>query len=208
MPTSDSIQTIAAPVRIETKIRGSRFIATAVPIGSREAISEVLEGIRKEFWDASHHCYAYQLAPDGADYRFFDDGEPSGSAGKPILLALQRAGLLDVLVVVTRYFGGTKLGVGGLARAYGEAAQEAISESSTIVRHPVARLRVFAPYDDVGETRRLLEEYAETFDEEFKDVVIYLAEIREDRLDEFSGLLTERTSGRAGFVNLDTVDAD
>lgn len=208
MPTPDSIQTIAGRVRIETKVRGSRFIATAIPISSREEISDVLEQIRKEFWDASHHCYAYQLSPDGADYRFFDDGEPSGSAGKPILLVLQRAELFDVLLVVTRYFGGTKLGVGGLARAYGEAAQESVSEATLIRQFPIANVRVFTPYDDVGEVRRLLEEYSDRFEEEFKDVVIYSGEIRLDRLDTFSSLLTERTSGRAGLVNLDIVDAD
>ena len=204
----DSIQTIAGRVRVETKVRGSRFIATAVPISSRDEINDALEQIRKEFWDASHHCYAYQLSPDGADYRFFDDGEPSGSAGKPILLVLQRAELLDVLVVVTRYFGGTKLGVGGLARAYGEVAQDAIAEATPVRVFPIANVRIFAPYDDVGEVRRLLDEYVERFEEEYKDVVIYSGEIRLDRLEEFSALLTERTSGRAGMVNLDIVDAD
>ncbi len=126
MPQKRPIRTINTRSRIENRVRGSRFIATAIPISSREHVSEAIDDLRKEFWEASHHCYAYQLAPDGSDYRFSDDGEPSGSAGKPILLVLQRAELLDTLIVVTRYFGGTKLGVGGLARAYGEAAADVL----------------------------------------------------------------------------------
>ena len=201
------IRTITTRGRIENKVRGSRFIATAIPIETKDDVTAAIEDLRREFWEASHHCYAYQLAPDGSDYRFNDDGEPSGSAGKPILLVLQRAELLDTLIVVTRYFGGTKLGVGGLARAYGEAARDVLEAVQTVVKHPMASIRVFSPYDDVGEARRLVEEYTESFAEEFKDVVIYTAEIRLDKLAALGALLTERTAGRAGLVQLDAVDA-
>ena len=163
----------------------------------------MLEAIRREFWDASHHCFAYQLAPDGAVYRSFDDGEPNGSAGKPILLAVQQANLFDVVVVVTRYFGGTKLGVGGLARAYGEAAREALAASTPLERFDTEQVRVFSPYDDVGRVRHLVEQVAESFDEEFKDVVIYTATVRTERIASFALDLTDATAGRAGLVPIE-----
>ncbi len=206
MKETRPIQTIESRARIENSVRGSRFIATAIPIAGRDDVSEAIDDLRREFWEASHHCYAYQLSPDGSDYRFSDDGEPSGSAGKPILLVLQRAELFDTLIVVTRYFGGTKLGVGGLARAYGGAANEVLAEASVIIRYPMSSIRVFTPYDDVGEVRRLVEETTESFTEEFKDVVIYTAQVRVDRLAYLTETLTERTAGRAGLIELDPVD--
>ena len=200
--------TIRERVRSEIKVRGSRFIATAIPVSSREEASEVLDQIRKEFWDATHNCFAYQLAPNGADYRFSDDGEPSGTAGKPILFAIQQRDLLDVLVVVTRYFGGTKLGAGGLARAYAEATNDVLEQTPVVVQWPTTRIRVFTPYDDMKEVRRLVEAQTEEFEEEFLDVVIYTASIRDDRLDRFSEELTEKTAGRAGLINIDLTEGE
>src|SRR5438045_4076727 len=103
---SDSFKIITNSAHAELKVRGSRFIARAVPIGSKEDASAEIERVRKEHWDATHNCYAYRLAPHGLQYRFADDGEPSGTAGKPILHALQQRDLVNALVVVTRYFGG------------------------------------------------------------------------------------------------------
>ncbi|MCE2504445.1 MAG: YigZ family protein [Chlorobi bacterium] len=202
------IQTIQARVRSEIKLRGSRFIATAVPVGDKQVVNEVVEQIRKEFWDATHNCFAYQLAPNGSEYRFFDDGEPSGTAGKPILFALQQRNLLDLLVVVTRYFGGTKLGAGGLARAYAEAANDVLDHADTITLWPTTRVRVFTPYDDLSEVRRLVESETKEFDEEFRDVVIYTASIRDENLDTFSETLTEKTAGRAGLINIDIAESE
>ncbi|MCB0713455.1 MAG: YigZ family protein [Ignavibacteriae bacterium] len=202
------IQTIKERARSEIKVRGSRFIATAIPVSSKDEANDVLDQIRKEFWDATHNCFAYQLAPNGAEYRFSDDGEPSGTAGKPILFAMQQRDLLDVLVVVTRYFGGTKLGAGGLARAYAEATNNVLDQVSVVVNWPTTRIRVFTPYDDLSEVRRLVEAQTEEFDEEFRDVVIYTASIRDDRLKRFADELTEKTAGRAGLVNIDIAEAE
>lgn len=208
MSKVEPIQTIKERVRSEIKVRGSRFIATAIPVSSKEAVMEELELLRREFWDATHNCYAYQLAPNGAEYRFFDDGEPSGTAGKPILFVIQQRELLDLLVVVTRYFGGTKLGAGGLARAYAEAAQEALDQAEIVVNWPTTPIRVFTPYEDLSEVRRLVEAQTERFEEEFRDVVIYTADIRDDRLEQFSKQLTSATAGRAGMINLAIVDSE
>lgn len=208
MSQPQPIQTIRERVRSEIKVRGSRFIATAIPVADKEEANDVLDQIRKEFWDATHNCFAYQFAPNGAEYRFSDDGEPSGTAGKPILFAIQQRDLLDLLVVVTRYFGGTKLGAGGLARAYAEAANLALDEAKVSVQWPTTRIRVFTPYDDLSEVRRLVEATTEEFEEEFRDVVIYTAAIRDDRLEDFSAELTEKTAGRAGLVNIDITEAE
>lgn len=207
MDNTAPIQTIKERVRSEIKVRGSRFIATAIPVASKEDAMAELDLIRKEFWDATHNCYAYQLAPNGAEYRFSDDGEPSGTAGKPILFAIQQRELLDVLLVVTRYFGGTKLGAGGLARAYADSANDALNNSELQVNWPTTPIRIFTPYDDMADVRRLVEEQTESFEEEFRDVVIYTANIRDDRLDSFSERLTSITAARAGMINLAIVDS-
>ena len=109
------------------KIKGSRFIVTVSPIGTEEHCKDILSSLQKSHPNANHHCWAWRLT--GGRERSSDDGEPSGSAGEPILQRMRRADLIDSMVVVTRYFGGTKLGVGGLVRAYGGATGEIISES-------------------------------------------------------------------------------
>lgn len=206
MPIVGSYKTIAEHSRTEIKIRGSRFIATAVSVDSKETAAAELSKIQKEFWDATHNCYAYRLAPDGLQYRFADDGEPSGSAGKPILFVLQQRELVDCLVVVTRYFGGTKLGVGGLVRAYSEAAVAALDQARILVCHATDAVRIFATYDDMRAVRQLVERYAIRMEEEFEDVVRYTVDLRSDQVEEFAKLLTEISQGRAGMVNLDQID--
>jgi uncharacterized YigZ family protein len=206
MSDIQAFTTITERVRAELKVRGSRFIGTAVPVRSREEAAEELARIKKEFWDATHNCYAYRLAPDGLQYRFSDDGEPSGSAGKPILFVLQQRDLVNALVVVTRYFGGTKLGVGGLVRAYTEGAQAALDLAPTLVEYPTATVRVFTPYEDMKAVRPIVERYALRFEEEFRDVVSYVAVLRADHLEEFSALLTDISQGRAGVIRLDQIE--
>jgi len=135
MPDIESDQYITISGRSEGlfKDRGSKFIAIALPAENAEKAMGFLEEIKKEYHAARHHCYAYRLLQeDRVIERSDDDGEPAGSAGLPILQQLQGADLLNALLVVTRYFGGTKLGVGGLVRAYGEAARSAL-DGATIL---------------------------------------------------------------------------
>ena len=196
-------KSIVARVRSETKVRGSRFIGTAIPVAGRDDIDRELAAIRKEFWDATHNCYAWRLAPDGLQYRFSDDGEPAGSAGKPILFVMQQRELVNTLVVVTRYFGGVKLGVGGLVRAYGDATAEALNATEIITTYPSDRFRVFTPYEDMKAIRPLVERYALKFEEEFLDVVNYTLSVRSDQAEEFQSLVTESSQGRAGTVKIE-----
>src|SRR2546428_3575544 len=145
----DSFLTIAKALRApELKVKGSRFIADIVPAVSKEEVEKTLRVIRKEFHDATHHCFAYRLGIGSTLTRAADDGEPSGTAGKPILFVLTTNKLTNVLLVVTRYFGGTKLGTGPLARAYAEAAQQALSLSKIIRVHLTDTLSLQVPYDD------------------------------------------------------------
>ncbi len=122
----DTYLTIAATTIAETKEKGSRFIAYAYFVQSEEAVKEQVEILRKEHFKATHHCYAYRLGTEGKKYRANDDGEPSGTAGRPILGQIDSFGLTNVLIVVVRYYGGTKLGTSGLIAAYKESAKEAL----------------------------------------------------------------------------------
>lgn len=119
---SDTFHTIARAAEAEIKVDGSRFLAEAIPVDSRATVASEIEAIREREHKATHHCTAYRLGRDGADARSNDDGEPTGTAGPPILRQIEARDLTNTLVVVTRYYGGTKLGTGGLVRAYGDAA--------------------------------------------------------------------------------------
>ena len=118
----DTYLTLEAAAEAASRERSSKFLAYAYPVRTEEEIREHLDALRKRHFDATHHCYAWRLGPRGERYRTNDDGEPSGTAGKPILGQLLSAEVTDCLIVVVRYFGGTKLGVPGLIAAYREAA--------------------------------------------------------------------------------------
>ena len=128
----DAFKTIAAPSEGEFKDRGSKFLAHAWPVRTEADIHEKLEILRKAHIKARHHCYAWRLGADGTRYRSNDDGEPSGTAGRPILAQIDALDLRDVLVVVVRYFGGTLLGTSGLINAYREAAAEALRHAEVL----------------------------------------------------------------------------
>ena len=130
--SEDKYRSIAAPSEGVFKDRGSRFLALAFPVSSEEEIKGIIQGLKAKLHDARHHCYAWRLGLGGASFRSSDDGEPSGSAGKQILGRLESRGLSDVLVVVVRWFGGIKLGVPGLIRAYRESTEEALSAAEEI----------------------------------------------------------------------------
>lgn len=128
----DTYITLATPCVGELKDRGSKFIAYGYAVYTEEEIKEHLEVLKKEHFKACHYCYAYRLGLDGKKYRANDDGEPSGTAGRPILGQIDSFGLTNVLLVVVRYYGGTKLGTSGLKNAYKGAAKEAFEAAQTI----------------------------------------------------------------------------
>lgn len=156
MAGSDSYRSIAAVSEGLYKDRGSRFMAFAYPVGSEKDVKPLVDALKKEHHAARHYCFAYRIGSDGAVFRANDDGEPSGTAGRPILGAIDSAGLSDVLVVVVRYFGGILLGVPGLVKAYREAAAAALDNAEKIEKVPVRRLQLEFSYGEMNEVQKIL----------------------------------------------------
>ena len=202
MPAEDFYYTVQSPIRApELKVKGSRFIADLFPIMTKDDIEASLEKIRKEFYDATHHCFAYRLGPEGLQVRAADDGEPHGSAGKPILLVLTSQKLTDTLLVVTRYFGGTKLGTGGLARAYVEAAQQAVSMARIIRVFLITDIMITVLYEDLPQLERLIAAFDGTIKETtYLESVTLRVAIRQSKHDQFLQSLTDTLHGRAGLA--------
>ncbi len=157
---TDTYRTLAAPAEGLYKEKGSKFIALAFPVFSEEEIKQRLAEIRKTFFDARHHCYAYLLGAAKSIYRANDDGEPNHSAGDPILGQIRASGLTNVLVIVVRYFGGTKLGVGGLIHAYKTATAEALTQAPTVEKHETSLLRIAFEYAHMNEIMSLVKEFS------------------------------------------------
>lgn len=132
MADSDKYKSIAAPAQGLFKDNGSRFIAFAYPVERVEEVKPLVDALKKEYHDARHHCFAYRIGHTGAIFRANDDGEPSGSAGRPILGQIDSFGLSDILIVVVRYFGGIKLGIPGLIRAYKTSSADALGNAAVI----------------------------------------------------------------------------
>ena len=139
----------------------SKFLGELHHISSAEEAKDLVAAAKKKYYDARHHCYAYLMGDDGEIKKYGDDGEPQGTAGLPMLAVLEGSGLTDCLVIVTRYFGGTLLGTGGLVRAYSAAAEAAIAEAAFAVKIPALRLSVKTEYKNEGAVRRILENTAE-----------------------------------------------
>jgi uncharacterized YigZ family protein len=196
--SQDFYLTISKPLRAaELKVVGSRFIADIYPVSTKEEIESYLERIRKEFYDASHHCYAFRLGANAEQVRAADDGEPSGTAGKPILMIIEGAKLTNVLCVVTRYFGGTKLGTGGLARAYADAAKLAIEDAEIKTVYHMKELRLAYSFDDMSGVERMIAKYgAEKLESVYSDTVTMRVTIRQSLVSEFKKEVVDSFHGK------------
>jgi len=200
--TIEPYKTVRSETKSEITIKRSVFLSFIAPCTSKSQALEFLARVKALHWDAVHHCYAWRIGSHGLEYRMSDDGEPSGTAGKPILFAMQRADLSDVIVVVARYYGGIKLGVGPLARAYAEIAQSVIEASELVVVRPTARLTVFCIYDDGSVVTRLLEEAEARFTPSYSDVITYEVDVPIANLDVLVHELVSRTNARAGYLKV------
>ncbi len=158
MEIEDSYKSVAGPSEGLFKDNGSRFIALAYPVESEEQVKEIVAGLRKEYHDARHHCYAYRIGLKGDVWRASDDGEPSGSAGRPILGQIDSLGLSDVLVVVVRYFGGIKLGIPGLIRAYKTSTADALANATVIPKIAARNYRVGFDYLNMNAVMKVLKD--------------------------------------------------
>ena len=142
----DSYKSIAAASKGLFKDNGSRFIAHAYPVETEEEVKEIVASLKKEYYDARHHVYAYRLGYKGDKFRANDDGEPSGSSGRPVLGQIDSFGLSDILVVVVRYFGGIKLGIPGLIRAYKTSTADALENAQIVEKIASKMYRVHFGY--------------------------------------------------------------
>ena len=155
----DTYRTIAAPSEGLYKEKGSKFLAFAYPVRTLDEVKAHLEQLRKDYFDARHHCYAYILGPRKDAFRANDDGEPSGTGGRPIHGQLLSADLTDTLIVVVRYFGGILLGASGLANAYKTAARDAIDHATIIEKTIDVRYRLSFEYVAMNDVMRILKDY-------------------------------------------------
>lgn len=199
MKILDFYRTIDGPKRTETKVKGSKFIASAAPINNKEDAMRFLENIKSEFYDASHNCFAYCFGAESLEYRASDDGEPNGTAGKPILFSIKKSQFSDIIVVVTRYFGGTKLGTGGLAKAYSDAANQVLEMCEAKIINITRKVEVFCTYQDVSTIKRLLSEYSVSFSENYADACEFEVYIHKSKAIEFAEKVISNTNARAGY---------
>lgn len=154
----DSYRSIASESRGLFKDNGSRFIAHAYPVETEEQVKQIVASLKKEYYDARHHCYAYRLGHTGEKFRANDDGEPSGSSGRPILGQIDSNGLSDILIVVVRYFGGIKLGIPGLIRAYRTSSADAIANAVTVTKTAAHQYRVRFGYMNMNSVMKIFKD--------------------------------------------------
>jgi uncharacterized YigZ family protein len=190
-------------VRVEEVILRSRFISTAAPAETVAAARAFIDEIRREFPDANHHCFAYVVGPPGstAQMGMNDDGEPGGTAGRPMLAVLHGSGVGDGAVVITRYFGGTKLGTGGLVRAYSGGVKAALAALPVCEKVAWAVLRARGPYHWITPVTRLLHQYeASLVAQSYEADVSWGIRVPEEQADGLVAALTELTHGEIEFL--------
>lgn len=175
----------------------SRFIATVIPAGTEEEALAFIESMKKKYWNATHNCFAYVIGERGELQRCSDDGEPGGTAGKPMLDVLNGAELRNVAVVVTRYFGGTLLGTGGLVRAYSSAVREGLASSVIITKIHGVKLHLITDYTGLGKIQYILaQRNLKILDTEYTEKVDLNVLVPENILREVQDDLTEGTNGQ------------
>ncbi|HEY4538738.1 MAG TPA: YigZ family protein [Faecalibacter sp.] len=184
---TDSFKTIKAPVEdVIFKELGSKFINYAYPVDSEEEVEFYLNQLYERWPDATHHCYAYAIGIDGKTFRANDDGEPSGSAGLPIYNQILSHEITNVLIVSVRYFGGTKLGVPGLVKAYKYAAQVALEEAEIVEKFITQRVKMIFNYDQQGIVERNVDRMnGEIKDKHFSDKCMFTIAVRASKMEEF-----------------------
>jgi uncharacterized YigZ family protein len=193
---SDTYKTISSSSQGIYKEKGSRFVSFAFPVSEQKEIKPIIDKIRKENHEARHHCFAYMIGFERTNYRISDDGEPSGTAGKPILGQINSFGLTNVLIVVSRYFGGTLLGVSGLINAYRSATASAINNAELIEMTLREYYEIIYPYSSMNDVMIILKEEnigqtEQIFDLECRIKINFRASIRDkiiSRLSRIAGL--------------------
>ncbi|HON42185.1 MAG TPA: YigZ family protein [Bacillota bacterium] len=188
--------TVRGRGRAEIVVKRSKFIATASPVAAEEDAQGFVDEVRREFWDATHNVYAFVVGEHNEVARSSDDGEPSGTAGRPVLEVIRREDVHYCAVVVTRYFGGTLLGAGGLIRAYSAAAREGLYAAGIARAQPMCEVRFVIEYPMLGKVQnQLAETGVETVDVDYAERVTMRVMVPSDALDLFAKTMTELLSG-------------
>lgn len=178
----------------------SRFIATTKPVKSEAEAADFIESMKKKHWDASHNCSAFVIGDRNQIQRCSDDGEPSQTAGRPMLDVLLGEGIHDICVVVTRYFGGTLLGTGGLVRAYSGAVQEGLKQSKIVEKCPGIRLEITTDYNGIGKIQYILAQSNITvLNTDYTDKVVLEVLAPAESTAQLKADITEGSNGRAGL---------
>ncbi|MEI6816213.1 MAG: YigZ family protein [Bacteroidota bacterium] len=197
----DTFKTISTPSEGLYKEKGSKFIGYAYPVKSEAEVKDLVAKLKKEHHSARHHCYAFRLLPDKSVFRSNDDGEPSGTAGKPILGQILSNDLTNVLVVVVRYFGGTLLGVSGLIKAYKTAAAEAIANAEIITKTIDVRYEITCSYIQLNDVMRIIkQENIQVISQQSSENSVLIIELRKS-MEERSVALFRKLDG-IGITNV------
>jgi len=194
----DQYSTIRVGGIAEIKVKGSRFIGTAQPITSEEQASEFIQQISRQFYNATHNCYAFSIGHhDLTIARYSDAGEPAGTAGLPILNVIRGKQLSDVIVVVTRYFGGTKLGKGGLIRAYSQCTQKVLEKCPVVKKYLVEILQLEFDYNFTGAVMKVISAFnARVRESIYHHNTRLILSLRQSKVEQFKHELLEATSGK------------
>ena len=199
----ESYVTIHHHAEFEYEDRKSIFIGEALPVSTEEEALSFIEAVKKKYPEARHHVYAYVLR-NNSTMRFTDDGEPQGTAGMPVLDVIRKNGLTDIAIIVTRYFGGTLLGTGGLVRAYTAAALGAVKDAEIITYDIYSTLSIEATYSDYQKFAPIFQETGYRSENvRYTDKVIITGSVRKVNVDELTDKLVQATSGRANIEILD-----
>lgn len=185
--------------KIENKVKASKFIGRIFEVSSTKQAEETIAQIKKDEYSANHNCFAYKVGlTQQPEFKYSDDGEPSQTAGRPIFDVIEGNNLTNCLIVVTRYFGGTKLGTGGLVRAYGDCAKQAIEKSGIREYFITENVRVKTSFHFYNQVQKLAEEMgAKQVESDFSDIVKVVYEIRQSKKVEFVKALVNATEGKS-----------
>lgn len=200
------IKVPAEAAHAQFTVKGSKFIASILPVSDEKAAKNVLMGIRKKYYDATHNCYAWRIHPEHE--KASDDGEPAGSAGKPILQALKGSGLQNVMAVVTRYFGGTKLGIGGLVRAYGDATALALEKIKVVTLYPLLVLSCAVSFQESQSVYQTVSRFPDvkiTGEEYNGNGAVFFLKMKKESLEPFREQLQDHLNREPGLAILEEI---
>lgn len=189
-------------IYVSEKIKGSKFITLINHIESKKEAEDFLLSVKKKYFDATHHCYAYKLKTDGqTTVKFSDDGEPSNTAGKPILTVIEHSEIINIIVIVVRYFGGTKLGTGGLIKAYTDSAKDGLTDCEVVQVEITEKFKININYNLIKTIKHILIPYkAEIVAENYSDIAEMEISVNASLFDKLKKELFDKTNGNIIFL--------